>query len=281
VFFKNEPAGYKYRQLLTRDQNGMEKKIIREDKGYVSTITIDRPDKKNALDAEALFALGDTIMEIEKKDSIRVIVLRGSGKEVFSSGVDLAGGQKEFKRTIEGLEYCLDNLINYPMLVISMVYGPAIGIGLDLCVLSDFCIAAQGARFGAPLVRLGRTYYYTQIERLTRLIGIRPAKEMLLGGRLIDAQRAKEIDLVNLVVSPDKLEPVAYSLANELAEETAPIAVRITKLTIRKLFEENPLNPILEEELKLLHIDEINRSKDAEEGIKAMLEKRRPVFTGS
>jgi enoyl-CoA hydratase/carnithine racemase len=113
------------------------------------------------------------------------------------------------------------------------------------------------------------------------LIGIRPAKEMLLGGRLIDAQRAKEIDLVNLVVSPDKLEPVAYSLANELAEETAPIAVRITKLTIRKLFEENPLNPILEEELKLLHIDEINRSKDAEEGIKAMLEKRRPVFTGS
>jgi enoyl-CoA hydratase/carnithine racemase len=259
----------------------MEKKIIREDKGYVSTITIDRPHKKNALDGEALFALGDTIKEIEKKDSIRVIVLRGRGKEAFSSGVDLAGGQKEFKRVIEGLEYCLDSLINYPMLVVSMVYGPAIGIGLDLCVISDFCLAAQGAHFGAPLVRLGRTYYYTQIERLTRLVGIGPAKEMLLGGRLIDAQRAKEIDLVNLVVGPDKLESVAYSLANELAEETAPIAVRITKLTIRKLFEENPLNPILEKKLKRLHIDEINRSRDAEEGIKAMLEKRRPVFTGS
>jgi len=259
----------------------MEKEIIREDKGCVSIITINRPHKKNSLNVDALFDFGNTIKDIECNNEVRVVVVRGAGKKAFSSGVDLAGGQKEFKRTIEGLEYCIDTLINYPMPVISMIFGLAIGAGLDISVISDFRIAAQGARFGAPLVRLGRTYYYTQIERLTRLIGIGPAKELLLTGRLIDAQRAKEIGLVNQVVGPNELESVTYSLSNELAEEAAPIAVRITKLTIRKLYEENPLNPIVEEELKRLHIDEINQSKDAEEGVNAMLEKRRPVFTGS
>ena len=258
----------------------MEKEIIREDKGCVSIITINRPHKKNSLNVDALFDFGNTIKDIECNNEVRVVVVRGAGKKAFSSGVDLAGGQKEFKRTIEGLEYCLDSLINYPMPVIAMVYGPAIGIGLDICVISDFCLAAQDARFGAPLVRLGRTYYYTQIERLTRLIGIRPAKEMLLSGRFIDSQRAKEIGLVNRVAGPDELESVTYSLANELAEETAPLAVRITKFTIKRIFEDNPLNPMLEEELKRLHIDEINQSKDAEEGIKAMLKKRRPRFVG-
>ena len=99
----------------------MEKEIIREDKGYVSTITINRPHKKNALSADALFDLGNTIKDIECNNEVRVVVVRGAGKKAFSSGVDLAGGQKEFKRTIEGLEYCLDSLINYPMPVIAMV----------------------------------------------------------------------------------------------------------------------------------------------------------------
>jgi len=258
----------------------MGKEIIREDRGHISTLLFNRPEKRNMLNADALFGLGDEIREIEKGNKVRVIVLRGAGEKAFSSGVDLSGGQKDFKRTIEGLEYCLDSLINYPLPVISMIYGPAIGAGLDISVISDFRIAAENARFGAPLVKLGRTYYYTQIERLTRLIGLAAAKEMLLTGRLIDSLRAKEIGLVNQVVKHDELETVTYSLASELAEETAPIAVRITKLTIKKLFEEIPLDPALEEELRRLHTDEINRSSDAEEGIKAILEKRKPVFRG-
>jgi len=258
----------------------MGKEIIREDKGYVSTLLFNHPEKRNALNADALFDLGDTIREIEKENKIRVIVLRGAGEKAFSSGVDLSGGQKKFKRTIDGLEYCLGGLINYPQPIISMIYGPAIGAGLDISVISDFRIAADGARFGAPLVRLGRTYYYTQIERLTRLIGLAAAKEMLIAGRLIDSLRAKEIGLVNQVVSHDELKAVTYSLASELAEETAPIAVRITKITIKKLFEETLLDPALEEELRHLHTDEINRSKDAAEGVKAKLEKRKPQFTG-
>jgi enoyl-CoA hydratase/carnithine racemase len=257
----------------------MEQAIIREDKGHVSTITFNRPEKRNALDADALFLFGDTVKENEKENQTRVLVLRGAGNKIFTSGVDLAGGKKEFQRTIEGLDYCLNSLMEYPMPVIAMICGPAIGGGLDLAVISDFRIAADNARFGAPLVRLGRTYYYTAIERLTRLIGLAASKEMLLAGKLIDAARAQELGLVNRVTSLDDIESVTLDLATQLAEKTAPMAVKVTKYTIKKIFEETRISPDLARELHGL-VEEINKSEDAAEGINAMLEKRKPVFKG-
>ena len=257
----------------------MEKGIIRDDKGYVSTIIFNRPEKRNALNADALFLFGDTLKEIEKENKARVIVLRGAGNNVFTSGVDLAGGKKEFNRTIEGLDYSLNSLMEYPMPVIAMICGPAIGAGLDFAVISDFRISADNARFGAPLVRLGRTYYYTAIERLTRLVGLAGSKEMLLTGKLIDAARAEELGLVNRVVNLDEIETVIFDLAVELSEKTAPMAVKVTKYTIRKLFETTSINSELGNELHKL-VEDINKSEDAEEGINAMLEKRKPVFKG-
>ena len=258
----------------------MGQEIIRKDKGYICTITINRPEKKNALNVEALFNLGNTIKQIEREDKIRVLVIRGAGRKAFSSGMDFSCGSEKYGRAIEGLELCVNSLINYPQPIISMVFGPAIGAGLDISVISDFRIAADNAQFGAPLVKLGRTYYYTAIERLTRLIGISASKELLLTGRLVDSARAEEIGLVNQVVSSDILESVTDSLANEIAENTAPIAVGVTKLTIKKLFQESQLDPSLEKELAYL-ADKANRSHDAKEGIKAALEKRNPQFTGT
>lgn len=255
------------------------KEIIRKDHGKISTVFFNRPEKRNALNTDALFMLGDILNQIQKENKIRVLVLRGAGNKIFSAGVDLSCGKNDFKRMIEGLEYCLNSLINFPLPIISMIYGQAIGAGLDISVISDFRIAANNASFGAPLVKLGRTYYYTAIGRLTRLIGLAGAKEILLTGRLMNARRALEIGLVNQVVPGDHLESSVDSLSNELAEDTAPLAVKVTKLTIKKLFEETPLDQAVEDELKRF-ADEVNQSEDAKEGINAKLEKRKPIFSG-
>jgi len=256
----------------------MGQEIKKSDYGYVATIFFNRPEKHNALNADALFTFGKLVRDVERNKGTRVLVLRGEGDRAFCVGIDLSG-KSDFKKTIEGLDYCLMGLLECSCPVISMIYGPAIGTGLDLAVISDFRIAETRAKFGAPLVRLGKTYYYTAIERLTRLIGLSAAKEMLFTGKLIDSRRAAEIGLLNRVVSHNDLEATTAEFARELAEEVAPLAVRATKQTIRKLFEEQPINPDIEEELKHL-ADYANQSNDAEEGVRAMLEKRKPLFTG-
>ena len=257
----------------------MGEEVKKSESGYVTTIFFNRPEKRNALNADALFTVGDVVRDVEQKKSARVIVLRGEGDKAFCAGVDLSGGSSDFKRTIEGLDYCLTGLIECSCPIISMIFGSAIGAGLDIVVISDFRIAEEQAKFGAPLVRLGRTYYYTAIGRLTRLIGLSAAKEILLTGKLINSQRAFQMGLINTLASHDELESTVQEFACDLAEGTSPLAVRVTKQTIRKIFEETPIDPVVEKELKRL-ADSANQSGDAKEGVQAMLEKRKPSFTG-
>ncbi len=257
----------------------MDKGILKQENRYVSTIIFNRPQKGNSLNADTLFKFGDTLRETERENRTRVVILRGAGEKIFSSGVDLSTGPKEFDRTIKGLEYCIESLIDFRLPVIAMLYGPAIGAGLDFSVMADIRIASERAGFAVPLVKIGRTYYYTAIERLMRLTGIAATKEILLSGRLMNANRALETGLVNQVVSPDKLEAVTYELAREIAEEASPLAVQTTKYTIKKIFEKSQIDSELAIQLHGL-VEEINKSSDASEGICAKLEKRKPVFTG-
>jgi len=257
----------------------MVEEILREDDGYITTLSINRPEKRNALNADALFSMGDILSDLKEDNNIRVVVIRGAGDRIFSSGVDLSGGPESIEKTIKGLEHCLSNLIGYPSPIIAMISGPAIGAGLDISVISDFRIASEGAKFGATLVKLGRIYYYTAINRLISLVGMAAAKELLLMGRLLGAKRAVEIGLVSQVVSSDRLIETTYSMAKELAEENAPLAMRATKLTIHKLLEHQGISPQIESELIAL-ADKVNQSEDAREGVMAMLEKRKPKFTG-
>jgi enoyl-CoA hydratase/carnithine racemase len=257
----------------------MVEEILREDDGYITTLSINRPEKRNALNADALFSMGDILSDLKEDNNIRVVIIRGAGDKIFSSGVDLSGGPESIEKTIKGLEHCLNSLISYPSPIIAMISGPAIGAGLDISVISDFRIASEGAKFGATLVKLGRIYYYTAINRLLSLVGMAAAKELLLTGKLLDAKRAIEIGLVSQVVSSDQLINTTYSLAKELAEENAPLAMRATKLTVHKLLGSQGVNPEIEAELKAL-ADEVNKSEDGKEGVMAMLEKRKPKFTG-
>lgn len=251
--------------------------ILKEEEGSICTLTINRPRQKNALSQEALLRLGDTLNELREQGKNRVLVLRGGGEEAFCAGVDLSGVNA---KTIEALQYCLESLINYPFPVIAMIYGYAIGGGLDLAVISDFRLASENARFGANLVKLGHIYHYTAMQRLMKLVGLGAAKEMLLTGQLIDAWRAREVGLVNRLFPIAGLASATYSLAREIAVENAPLAVKTTKQVIAGLAAYGQkINPADEEELKFL-VGMVHQSKDAKEGPVAFLEKRKPKFTG-
>lgn len=254
--------------------------ILKDEKDYICTISINRPERRNALNAEALFLMGDTLNNLRDQENIRVVVIRGVGEEAFSAGVDLLGlNETGVARTLEGLNYCLDSLLSCPLPIIAMIFGPAIGAGLDISIISDFRLASETARFGANLVRLGRVYYYTAIQRMLGLIGVGPTKELLFTGRLIDAMRAKEMGLVNEVMPKDQLLPKTCALARELAEVCSPLAVRGTKALIQKILSYQKIGSEIETELKSI-VEKVNQSEDAREGLRAVTEKRKPKFTG-
>jgi enoyl-CoA hydratase/carnithine racemase len=259
----------------------MANEIIKEQNGSIGTLVINRPEKRNALNMATLLALGDALNEIRTEEKIRVVVLRGAGEKAFCAGGDLGGvAGGELEPALKALEYCLQSLIDFPLPVLAMIFGPAVGAGLELAVLSDFRIAADNARLGANLVKLGRIYYYTSTKRLLNLIGPVFTRELLLTGRIIDAPRAREINLVNWVYPADQVIEKTYQLARELAEETAPLAVKGTKAMIKKLLDNPLLTPEIEEELKII-MDTVNNSEDAREGPFAFVEKRKPFFKGS
>lgn len=187
--------------------------------------------------------------------------------------------QGELERSIAALEYCLQSLMDFPWPVIALIFGPAVGAGLELAVLADFRIAAENARLGANLVKIGRIYYYTSTKRLLNLIGPVFTRELLLTGRTVDAFRAREMNLVNWVYPEEQVAEKTYALARELAEENAPLSLKGTKAMIKKLIDYPVLTPEVEKDLQVI-MDAVNNSADAREGPRAFLEKRKPVFQG-
>lgn len=257
----------------------MADEVVVEKRGHICTLTINRPDKRNALNYAALSAMGDALNRLSGRERPRVMILRGAGKEAFCAGGDLSGVADEagMQRFVHALDYCIRSLVDFPSPVIAMVYGYAVGAGLDLAVIADFRLAAENARFGANLVKLGRIYYYTSTLRLINLVGWGPAGEMLLTGRLFDAKWAREAGLVNRVFPVEQLEEDTYALARELAEENSIAAVEGTKAMFRKLMASQLISPEVEAELKAI-MDAVNKSGDAREGPRSFLEKRRPAF---
>jgi enoyl-CoA hydratase/carnithine racemase len=255
--------------------------IIVEEREYACTLVINRPDRRNALNRAVLLGMGDALNRLRGWERPPVVILRGAGRDAFCAGVDLASvtvtDEAEMRRFIEGLAYCLQSLIDYPSPVIALIYGHAVGAGLDLAVIADFRLAAGNALMGANLVKLGRIYYYTAAFRLANLVGWGAAKELLLIGGLVNADRAREMGLVNRVLPAEQLEEEGFALARELTEENSFQAVTGTKSMIRKLMDSQVLNPGVETDLKAI-MESVNSGRDAREGPRSFLEKRRPVF---
>lgn len=260
----------------------MKEVLLMERERNICTMTINRPERRNALSLELLHRLGDTFNALKDDRDVRVVVLRGAGQKAFSSGMDLqdAAATEELKvaREDNPINFAVGSIISYPCPVIAMIYGAAVGAGCDLAVACDLRIAADTAVMGINPVRIGRVYPPAGVQRLINVVGLSQAKEMFFTGRFIDAHRAKEIGLVDHVVAAEELSSFTYALAREIADN-APLAVSTTKAIFTKLLKHRRLNTEDEIEIMAL-IDIVERSEDAREGRQAFIEKRKPRFIG-
>jgi enoyl-CoA hydratase/carnithine racemase len=248
---------------------------------HVARVTIDRPEVLNALDAAATEELETIWRRLETEETLRAIVLTGAGERAFCSGADMRAGSD---RT--GLEYwafshptgfgglSLRTTLDIP--VIARVNGHALGGGLEMMLGCDIVVAAAHATFGLPEPRVGRLPLDGGMVLLGRQIGYRAAMGMLLTGKRISADAAREFGLINEAVPADKLDAtVDRWVADILA--CAPLSLRAIKQTVRHTAQ---LPPEQAQALRLPAVIACLASTDGDEGVRAFVEKRPPVWSG-
>ena len=253
--------------------------ILLERRGRVALITINRPEKRNALNIQTRAEGAAILDELRADDSVRVVVFTGAGDKAFIAGADIA----EFadRTAIAQREVMLDrglfnSVDSFPKPVIAMVNGNCLGGGCELALACDIRIASDKASFGQPEINLGIIPGGGGTQRLTRLVGEGKAMELILTGEIIDAQTAFLLGLVNQVVPADQLEAKTMEIANRIAEKS-PIALRLAKEAIKVASRSN-LDEGLRREVDLFALS--FSSEDKDEGVKAFLEKRKPEFRG-
>jgi enoyl-CoA hydratase/carnithine racemase len=249
--------------------------------GGVATVMIDREAKRNALDRETLAGLEAALDAAARDPEVRVIVLRGAGDRVFCAGADLAEIQGH--ESIEASRHHFDAVARVILAiqragqpVIARVPGFALAGGFGLAVAADFTIASQGARFGLPEIGIGLLPLMVSAP-IYRALGSRKALlDLVLTGRQIDAAEAKQLGLVNRVVEASELDAEIERLASTLLA-FSPSALRLGKEAVYTLCE-------MEYQTSMRYLREMivltSRTEDAQEGIRAFFEKRKPTWTG-
>jgi len=253
--------------------------ILVERRDAVAIVTINRPEKRNALNIQTRAEGAAVLDELRADDSVRIVVLTGAGDKAFIAGADIA----EFaeRTAIQQREVMLDrSLFNaidgFPKPIIAMVNGYCLGGGCEVALACDLRIASDKASFGQPEINLGIIPGGGGTQRLTRLVGEGKSMEMILSGEIINAETAHAIGLVNHVVPADQLEVKTMEIANRIAEKS-PVALRLAKEAV-KLASRSNLDEGLRREVDLFAL--VFSSEDKDEGVKAFLEKRKPEFKG-
>jgi len=245
---------------------------------HVLRVTINRPEKRNAVNGAVASGIDSAVKLAEAEDSIRVVVLCSTGDQSFCAGADLAevaAGRHETLVTVDG---GFAGIIEAKRLKpwIAAVDAAALGGGTEICLACDIVVASERARFGLPEVKRGILAGAAGIFRLARRIAPGIAYEMLATGEPIDANRAYALGLVNRVVASGQAELVALALAEQIAGN-APLAVQ-KSLAVARLAQDLD-EPSLFEAMRKVGAA-VRQSSDAKEGTRAFLEKRSPVWTG-
>jgi 2-oxoglutaroyl-CoA hydrolase len=244
--------------------------------GDVATITLDVPEKMNRVSMAAREQLATLFDELGRDDEVRVIILTGAGEQAFTAGGDIPGFLEREPEELSRLAWNVAAAERCPKPVIAKLRGYALGVGLELALACDFRIAAEDAELGLPEVKLGMIPGSGGTQRLTRLIGLGRAKDMVMRGRRIGADEALAVGLVTEVVPAAELDAAVARLIDEL-RALSPLALATAKRVLNLAYEA-PLATGLE--LEGLAYGLLRSSHDFREGVEAFDEKRPPRFEG-
>jgi len=251
--------------------------VVVERDDAVAVVLLNRPKQLNALSDELMAELVEGLVELDRDDGVRCIVLGGS-ERAFAAGADI--GQLAEASAI-GLYYQRrverwDEIKALWTPLVAAVSGFCLGGGCELAMLCDLIVASETAKFGQPETGLGIIPGAGGTQRLTRAVGKAVAMDVILSGRLLSAREARDAGLVSRVVAKEAWLDEAKRLARDVAEK-GPVATRLAKEAVDRAFEA-PLSLGVEYERRLLAL--AFASEDAEEGLHAFIEKRRPDFKG-
>ena len=254
--------------------------VLSQDRGAVRVLTVNRPDKLNALDAATLDALHEAFLAAAADDAVRAVVLTGAGPKAFVAGADIS--QMNALTPVQGRDFSLRGqrmmrlVETLPKPVIAMVNGFALGGGLELAMCCHLRIAADTAKVGQPEINLGLIPGFGGTQRLLRLAGRAATLELCLGGAPVDAARALQLGIVNRVVPAAELEAETMKLAGQLAA-SAPLALR-GLLDCVNVGGECGIEEGLEYESAQFGL--MFATSDMREGTAAFLVRRKPGFRG-
>jgi enoyl-CoA hydratase/carnithine racemase len=247
--------------------------------GGIATITLNRPERHNALTPAMMDGLRDALRAASADPDVRVLLLRAAGTH-FTVGADIrvmqASSLEEFRRFVVAIQDVTRAIRATAQPVIVAIQGLAVGGGSELAVAGDLRIAAAGARLGFPEARLGITVTSGATHLLSRLVGAGRAKRLMLTGELLGAEEAERIGLVDRTVPEGRLEEEVRAVAEQIAR-CGPLAIRLTKRCIDWGYDAG-LEATLHMEAEAI-LDAFV-SQDAREGFRAFLEKRVPRFVG-
>jgi enoyl-CoA hydratase/carnithine racemase len=247
----------------------------------VAVLTLNRPDRLNAWTGEMERAYFDLLADCGAREDVRVIVVTGAGRG-FCAGADLQGGGSTFDYPDDGGVHrdgggtVSLRIFESVKPVIAAFNGPAVGIGVTMTLPADIRLASTQAKFGFVFARRGIVLEAASSWFLSRAVGINQAMEWATTGRVFGAEEALAGGLVRSVHEPDELLPAAYALGREIADNTAPVSVALTRQMLWRMLGAD--NPMVAHRLDSRAVQDRGRSDDAKEGVTAFLEKRAARF---
>ena len=250
----------------------------------IATVTLNRPDRLNAVNATVIRELVDAFDRADADDGVRAVIVTGAGR-AFCAGADLGGGGTTFDGRGENPEAHRDGgglvtlrIFELRKPVIAAINGAAVGFGITLTLPMDVRLASSPAKIGFVFARRGVVPEACSTWFLPRLVGMAQAAEWTYTGRVFSAEEARAGGLVSRVLAPDALLPAARALAREIAEHTSAVSVALVRQMLWRMLGAD--HPRAAHRIDSLGMWYTGRSADAHEGITSFLEKRPPRFTG-